>query len=415
MRKKIIINDQSILTILIFILVFFSNNTLLFGTNANTFLVSASRYGTLVLSICLMLWCIKRKIFSNISFGILVPLLVIEGLNVYLGKSSVQMAGVQATYVICAFFLHLAFEEKKIMVAYCRTIFFLATASIIIYVIGAVPFIVNYAPKIINTSGIEYYFLLFGARPVNSGIVTRSIGIFWESGTFCIFLNMALYEVLFDEGIENKSRYIVVIVVAELLTFSTGGIACEVFILVAYMLLERNDSKKKYNIILTLFGLFTIVMIFWGDILFEQVLLRSLKNGVTTSGSSLARFASIVGNINIAMRNPILGSGYSNIQKEFINESIRLFSYDMRTNANANTILYRFAVYGVVYGMIMLVGMVRCAYYHQTIKRKSIIIAFIFIIVLFMNENMQHSSIPYIIMFYGYNKKSVTQRVYICI
>ena len=88
----------------------------------------------------------------------------------------------------------------------------------------------------------------------------------------------------------------------------------------------------------------------------------------------------------------------------FIRESINLFSYEHRTNANTNTILYNFAVNGILYGLLLYVGIVKFVI-NNIIKKKGgfvVVSVVIIVFVLFMNENLQNSAYIYIITMMGY-------------
>ena len=237
----------------------------------------------------------------------------------------------------------------------------------------------------------------------------RNQGMFWEPGAFQTFINLAIMFELSSKNI-RKSRLIVFLITI-LTTFSTTGYACTLYLVLVYALDFKVHKKNKNRIryMFLFFGVLLFVfMSFWGDLLLsvssnstfgKLISFFGNKEYLLESGNRLSsasiRYFSIVKPIAVFFENPILGCGYNGLSEKIWN-----YTFGM----NTCTFINYFAVYGLAYGVIMLVG------YFKNVKilngsnnpfRNFLLFVFMFLIT--STEDYVNNSFFLLLVLYGYS------------
>ena len=229
-------------------------------------------------------------------------------------------------------------------------------------------------------------------------LLIRSFGIFWEPGVFQMYLNLAIaYELFCKKKIRWKS--VILLTVAVFMTFSTTGFIVLAWLFAVYFLFGKKEQVTVKSAVAVVGLLALVIGSFWlidysyiGD-----TVLGKLAN--EDSGSTLARSASVFVNLEIFFDHPIFGVGMDGIGEEFIQRSYLM--YGRATVHNTNTLLYPFAAHGIFYGGLYLAG--TCLFVkHLSTKRLVQFALIVFLVLMYIGENLRYSMLPLILIFYGF-------------
>lgn len=395
------------ITALVFFLLYFSNDTLLFGTNANRVFFGLH----IAVLIFVFLWLFLDRSFQtgNSRGSISIPhnmgialmaLCVMTILTMIINMDMSIKYGYQIFMFLFSLLVVIRIDIKSFIEGYNRVVFFLATASIVAVVVSSVlPSIVGYLPKVINSVGQVYGFYGFGFLPeVISSAITRNYGIFREPGVYAIFLLLAvIFELFVIET--NSLKRIMVYVVAMFLTFSTMSFLAIPLVLAVYFLkisTSSNSSVKHPSILKFLAILMVLIFIVGLTGNFEKIFGLVFNKLFTENSSRDSRTSAIFTNIDMMMRNPICGNGFSFVEDNFRTYSLKYTSYG---GHNTNTLLKVLSVYGIPYCLLLIYSLYRFFRQHS-----GGFIAFALLVVLAVilsNEDLIVNVMLYVFAFYG--------------
>lgn len=394
-------------TITLFILMWCSNDTALFGSNSNLFLVSLPRYLMLIFCIISLLFPLKiiltdegKRQFSALLFMMVIFVIVGVVNHEQLNRVVIKLLCMLTGFVI-AFKIHFEQFAKS----FCNIIYFLSYFAILLSIIGLIePELIQMLPCIENTAGVRIYtcFLAGMDERMLSSVAVRTNGIFWEPGVHQMYLNLALLLEMYVFKMNNRKR-VVIELIALFLTYSTTGYIVFVWSLVSYYMFEKgsiSDIKRTFSYFILLFigvgGLFAILYFTpFGDAVFGKIV------NMEPSGTAEVRMASIFMNLEIVRDNPLHGIGMENIQDEFLRRSMASDLVEGWTSQNTNTLLYQYASHGVLYGILFTIGTYKFGR-KMTYKMLPVLCIFISFVLMYVGENLQYSFFPFAIIFYGY-------------
>lgn len=408
-RYRIAFDGNCGLTIIVFILTFFSNDTYLFGTNSNTFFVSLPRYILIVFCLyCFLILTTKDEVptrFFCIWVMMVTTFLIVSHLNEeYLNRTIIKILCITVGFLICCQFSFRDYAE-----AFCKVMYLVAIGSIVFELIAYIcsP-LLNLFPVMINSVGVKFYTCLFAgldSRTLNTSTI-RAGGIFWEPGVYQIYLNLAIiFELIL---LKNKKRNrLIAYIIALVITFSTTGYIAFAWILASYLLFfdnKHNFSVQTKAIYIGIIAIASVATIFlFGDSLTTGIVFGKLFD--PTSGTANVRYASIVTNIEIFLDYPLHGVGMERIADEFFTRTLKSPLIYGFTDQNTNTLLYQFAAHGGIWGSLFLIGTFKFGNIFSEKKIQTVCV-FIVLVVMYIGENLQVSILPYVIIFYGYNWKN---------
>jgi len=107
---------------------------------------------------------------------------------------------------------------------------------------------------------------------------------------------------------------------------------------------------------------------------------------------------------------PWHGCGIDNIKSEFLRLTLASDYILGFTEQNTNTLLFQFAAHGIPYGMVFAIGTFKFGNCFNKGKKILTLAIFIMFVLMYIGENLQYSSLPYIVVFYGYGWKEELQR-----
>lgn len=186
----------------------------------------------------------------------------------------------------------------------------------------------------------NYFYIFFECPSMYSTNVwghtfTRLQGLFWEPGAFQIFINFALYRLLFYESGKHKMTIYFLFLICIVLSLSTTGLLLFSFLTIYRAYCSKQISTK---IRILLFLPFIILIIF----LILNVL--SIKRASFAGNVSFnLRINDIKTGYQIFLEHPIFGTGFDN-NSEFI-------KYQKLNRGSSNglvTMFYTLGVFGTL-------------------------------------------------------------------
>ena len=93
----------------------------------------------------------------------------------------------------------------------------------------------------------------------------------------------------------------------------------------------------------------------------------------------------------------------------YLFSELSMEKYGVMILDNTNTILSEFATWGILYGILFMIGYIKLTNYFSNKIVEKIMVLLVFII-LFTGEKMTFSPIVFILMFYGYRIKEIKRR-----
>ena len=393
--------------ILTFIIIYVSNDTLLFGTNVDrTFFWI--HVGILLLTFLYLLS--KTKTVSRQIFAVstlLTFMMVITGLvnwdteiikylyNIFVVLLCMLFTSVIKRHVFFGSFSYI----MSVLSTFSIALFLLATA--------AHP-LVRFFPTIENENYVRYHFLGLGfLESLNAGVLPRMYGIFREPGVFATLLTMALIIELFFVERLNAKR-VIVFSVAVILTFSTAGyiLLFSLYAVFLAKLISRGSSRVSREILLLLFLLMIGLVVFFLFIDMQTVIRVVFNKLFTVNSSRESRLGSIAANLSMFQENPLLGKGWYFVEDEFIGYSA-MGTY--RGEHNTNTFLKFMALYGIVPAFVMGVGMFLLFKRECKGNVLSFVIVFLWLVAL-SNEDLSVNILFYLLPMYGLYDQTIRIR-----
>ncbi|WP_320018346.1 hypothetical protein [Labilibaculum manganireducens] len=396
---------------LLFVIVYISDDTLLFGTSSDVYMYSKFKYLLYYLLTVVLIINVRRISKSNaILLMTLVTLIAITSIS----NSDFRGGYVYQTLIIVLSFLLVKKINFSVFAAtYCRYIYLFGIASLVAYVLAILfPFIINYFPVITNISGLDSHNLIVAVIHGDYGHGLRNTGIFREPGVYMIYLNIALMLSLFYENSLNK-RYVFIYLLCIATTVSTAGIIVAAGILLASVFYRKDMfSKGEKRLIYLLPFFFVLVLIY--NIGLSDAIFGKLNADSDKYVSTLARVASFFVPLVNFMDNPFSGSGLTSFNIEFEKQSMIMFGIPLSADGTAtNTITNKFATYGLLFGTIFIYALFR---FSKKIFGKNVFlkyVSFVLLLAMFSNEDMRYSLLFNMIVFYGLIKDKSLQNQFI--
>ena len=403
MKKNNTISIHWVDYLFIFLIIFISTETILFGTNSNLTFVSMRKIFTLLL---FPLVYIKHQFVNphvapmgrmDMGFVLGGILLLSSFLNGEFGPQAMMRA-----LLIFSGFLYVRYTSlKTFSIAFEKIIFIIAIFSILVEVISFVaPFFLSLVPEIENTGGVSYYNLLLATIHKGWEGLVRLQGPFREPGVAIIYF---FYAFVFHILNEDKVNYLRIIVyfAAIVFSFSTTGYISLVFILLLLIVkYRRNGFKKSYIYLVVLLSIAIISLSVYTDFLSSEGLVFSKVSN--EEHSFLARQYSFLTNWEIIKTAPLLGVGNEQTSSMFSSINYRLEGYTISDNTNLYMIYM--ATYGIVYGLLCTFGLFLFDYKLTNTKKQRYLVC-VPLLLLFAGEAMFENILIFILIAYGFNMK----------
>lgn len=403
---------KGIIFILLFLIVFFSNDTTLFGTNRNAAFVSLgflTETGLLFAAIALNIF---RHSFGNRRTGLLLLLLIASlGLTALFNRDFRRGYAVFGVMAALGFFMTQAVPPKEFARAFAAVFKFFSACSVIGKIVTDLfPAVRNAGFVVYRSTGQLFNHFLVYARTNESIGGERNFSIFREPGVFQIYLIIAilLCILLFDKKKTTRELAgIAVLVIALLMTKSTTGYMALILIGLFYLVREKplQRSTEKAPVVavelLAVLGLLALVCFnpFNGMLLaLGNSLVEKFDPSSEQYISSITRTASFGANFKIWLRNPVLGVGIS--QKNLLYNDLVYTMYGYKVDSDTNTILASFSQFGLFVGALELLGI----YGFSRTAGKSVLqsgIVAVIMLLLLSSEYLVYSANFHLLLWYG--------------
>lgn len=404
-----------LLYLLVFLVVFFSNDTIMFGANMNE---SFHRIGYcmelfLILALAFTYSFILNKdvLFSKKMMGILIFMVVSASLTAVM-NSDIRSGYLGFFFMILIGFL---FTERVPIRSFClvfvRVFVFIAFCSLAGRVItDVIPGILNLGFTIVKPSGLAFQNLVVYARTTEMPAAGINFSFFREPGVFQIYLNIALLLSLSDLGPVKKLEKwagVVILVLATVLTFSTTGYICMCLILILFVLKNgyfKENKKFSYLFIaflMVIAALLVYVFIFGLDSITDAVYDMLFSKFDRTSDkfdSGGSRMVSIGTNYYLWLKDPVFGIGIT--QKQELYFSLARYKYGFVPTSDTNTIFAMFSLFGVMMGIILILAIAGLVNRFSSRITERVIFGTIIVIML-MTEYLVFSALCNIWIWYG--------------
>ena len=396
--------------LLLFILIYISQDTLLFGTNSNQLFCSIGQYILIFASFAMFVYMLIKRIgIPQKGFLLCIILIIMIWLTCVFNQELYTNYIYKTFLLICAMLYTAICSREKFIEYFTNIVFIISVFSIFIYLLFLIsPTLINYFPKMFNSAGAEYKFGFLSFAPLKVYTFNpRAMGIFREAGVYSIFLCIAIYFELFEKKTISIVKNIVYLI-ALITTFSTTGYIVLLLIVVCRISKKVGDKSKKRKINYILFSLlfasliisqFTDLLSIDGD-LFGKFFANS-----ATYSSGTARISSIFTNLRMFWSNPLFGVGAYGVDTNFADLSWQFYSFN--TVHNTNSFLMNYSSYGFIYGSTILI-----LWYRFFAKNQGIMVGIELLVTFFLllsGETLIHNVIFYIIAFYGLNNIEKTE------
>lgn len=235
----------------------------------------------------------------------------------------------------------------------------------------------------------------------------RNLAFFREPGMFQVYINLAFLMELIRKRGEINFSHIIVYAIGILSTYSTAGFICFFAIMIFYLLQKRSGSKKLFLTVLLIIGV-AVVM----TTAIYQEMVFSKFSSTDGESSMISRVAAIIVSLSISLHsfpNFLFGVGISGIRDLFPSFSRDIFGVPLNIDGNStNTFFIPAAIFGTWILLFYFSGFYLLS--KKIVKPwsgKTLLVMFI-LLLLFSNEGMYYSIIPYILVMYGLNMKNGT-------
>jgi len=393
------------------LLFFTSTDTVMFGTNSMRAFLYVPRIVGLAIVIYVLLR--SRGILYFDKKYIIIPLVmvIIICISSYINQTEFGTYISRLIAVLTAFFVVSYYKYEDFVKAFDRSMYLVAVVAIITELCAyAFPSVIMALPKVTNSANNTFsYFMFGGIQLKNLGhTLIRSSSIFWEPGAFAIYLIIAIYMQLFSKEKPNLKR-IMAYIICLLITFSTTGYISFIVLLIAYLISSKKSYLSKRIKLLAIISLLLIgVMIIFG----ENTLLYNFlfKKIINRESTAVTRYASIINGLEIGWDHPLFGVSPNNMRKYMVYYAQKS-SFNFGANPmNTNTVTYQFAAYGLLFGVFFTLGTYKFFKQHNESLLCSFLL-FLMILLAYCGEAF-YSYLPFLIVFYGYNKNLIWRSNY---
>lgn len=385
--------------IIIFILIYTSRETVLFGTNANTAITFLGYIAPVVVLFILTLRKGGKKAnrYNKQTYDSAIIIIFVILMTMIANLDINVKYGYEIVLCLTAYNLVNQIDFERFAKVYNDILLSLSLFAVITtlaYIFY--PGYVGSFPAITNKGNYDFYFLGLSVIPGEiSGVLFRLFGIFREPGVAIIFINIAL---LFELFVLNRKKLfrVLLLVLTVGLTLSTAGFIITFFILMTYLL----QAHKKHAVV-SLFFLGLVLASSYFIIQNDFIYAALFNKFITTeSASTGARFGSITNNIKLILDNPLgmfFGLGYHHVESFFEG----LESVSRGQAHNTNTLLKELSVHGVFFFLYFLAKIYNFS--KGIIRRRSWQTLFVFLALVMMlsNEDLTVDFILYVIVMYS--------------
>lgn len=339
----------------------------------------------------------------NLKLGVVTILLLLLMLFTVILRDENMVVFAKNAFSFLVVYLYVASTSfRRFSAAFVKVMKFLCIVSLIGYALHlVVPGLFSFN-VVRNVKGTRFSNFFLYVQWVSGGSnAFRNWGFTWEPGAFATFVCLAMLLDVFVISEKADLKAIALYVATTFTTLSTTGIVAIVCLCIFLVIGNDSISKKTRNavVISLLFAAATV----WAmsDVFFDLTtnsafgkIINFVNNKDRNSLNSVSvRYYSVTKVAEAFLKSPLYGWGYS---------GLRLMTKEFTQGMNTCTFLNWFAVYGAIFGGMMLFGISRFA---KVISPKThqwlLILLFMFGIT--MTEDYIHTPVIFLLVLYGYS------------
>lgn len=399
--------NEKLSNFIVFIMIYVSTETLLFGTNNNNMFLYFHYAVIIALFVFLLFLFLKKNkkiAFDRKTFSAYSALCFLSLITMLINKD------VSFHYIYEIILLSIALLYTKIFSfdvfkkSFIKIILFLVKCSFLTFLLDLFfPQVLNFFPTLINKANIRFHFWPFGCAMYKTMYEpVRNWSIFREPGVFAIFIVLAILFILLscDKIKKNNSKDLFLLFLGLFTTFSTGGIISGVLLIVLYLLRDKINFRKFILAIIVIVSLFFLHN-------YTNFFHKVFGKLFTQNASMISRSASIYSNLKVFSISPIFGIGFGKLDLFFQYFTVEKFNAIIsKSYANTNTFFRMLSTHGLFFFAIYFIG-----YYKFFVKnsknRFTALLLYLILLLAFSNENLMLNIVFPILLFYGYNIKSM--------
>ena len=304
------------------------------------------------------------------------------------------------TAITAGFVVSVNFTPSEFGRVFGNVVLFLAVVSRPVFILAVlVPGIIDRLPLLassyMNQAGTQVHSAIF-AVGVTHSLSSRNLGIAWEPGAFSILLCVALYLALLFPRKRNTLR-VVILIIAELTTLSTMGIAVMCAILLV-MFSGKRSARRSVVAAMIVMALLVVSALGLADDVFNT--LFSKLDGLFSASQTLAvttqdRLNAVVYPLRAFTEAPVFGVGY----ERFIDINVNQCG-GVATNTFANWL----GLMGGLYGIPCVMFYLRAVYKGLKMIGTNWLVTVVAIgasVLMLSTEDLIRISLVYIFVFYG--------------
>lgn len=379
-----------------------SEDTLLFGTNSNQNFIIL-RFVLYIIFLFFIINGVWRSINkTSFYFTIIITMCIIFTMllhNEFRNGYILQLLGI---YVALKFTSYL--DLKTFLKSFSSVVYLLSIVSVIFFVIvNLSTSILKTLPVITNIADVDFA-TIYISNIIKSDGLLRNSSIFREPGVFSMYSIISLmYELLLVN--KRNIKRIIIISLALFTTFSTAGYIVLVVVVIAHVLNVKGLKSKVSFILIAV----SIVAILLPIVLFD--VFSKLNPDSSSYVSTLSRTSSFVVPTKIFIENP-LGVGLTKLSDLYAFHSYNLFGKELDSSSVAtNTLLNTFAIYGFIYGIILVLATFRLVKQFKLSRLVSVFVLLAFLL-LFSSQELRFSLLFNCLIMYGLSFKNVAKGNY---
>ncbi len=384
-------NSKFKIFLLTFSSIVFSEDTLIFGTNSNQYFI-IFRFVVYFVFLFFFLNEVWREINkSTFYFTLLITFCVLFTMLLHNDIRNGYLLQLLGVIVALKFSSYMKFRE--FLKNFSNIIYLLSIVSLIFFVaVNLSTSFFNSLPLITNVADVDFA-TIYISNIVKSNGLLRNSSIFREAGVFSIYLIISLMYELFLT--ENKSiRKQIILFLALITTFSTSGYIVLGIIIMAYVLNAKGIKTKVKFILLSFLVIITLFPIVFVDVF------SKINPDSASYVSTFSRTSSFIVPTKIFVENP-LGVGLTKLADLYAYHSYNLFGKQLDSSSVAtNTLLNTFAIYGFVYGSILIYATFRLVRLFELSRIVGVFILLAFLL-LFSSQELRFSLLFNYLIMYG--------------
>lgn len=398
----------------LYLLFFTSVDTVLFGTNSNKTFLFVPRivaFFLIVLLPFLKTESNNRKMTGGgiLAFICMVFLLLMSS---FVNQDPLETTLSRTLTLISSIVIVGCYSDREYFTALDRFLFLISVFALVTeFFAYFFPQVISDLPVITNTVKHKIYVYFFGAIEKSnlSRDLIRANGIFWEPGSYSIYLIIGIIYQLFGRSKINV-LHLLVYVIALIFTFSTTGYIAFAVVLLGFTFSKRNDalSKRVRGVLISSTVLFFLISILLDSTTIQEFVFSKLFSGTS---SATTRYSSLFNGMKVAISHPILGVGnsYRQYMAEYVVDSV----FNNGGTSITNTIVAQFACYGFPFGIFFLIGTL--VFFKRWSQNNFDWIVLCVCIVLAYSGERFFSFLPFVFTFYGFcdtnpNQKALPNR-----